>query len=76
MWLHFTGATKIRLHKAEDGNKSLQQASFCFVSLKLSGKYDSTAHSSLCIVVRKKKIIKTMTSWKQKEKQARTNSSC
>lgn len=56
MWLHFTGATKIRLHKAEDGNKSLQQASFCFVSLKLSGKYDSTAHSSLCIVVRKKKL--------------------
>lgn len=56
MWLYFTGATKIRLHKAENGNKSLQQASFCFLSLKLSGKYDSIAHLSLCILLNEKKL--------------------
>lgn len=76
MWLHFTGATNISLHKAENGNKSLQQASFCLLSLKLSGKYDSIAHSSLCILLNWKKIIKNMTSWKEKGAQARTNSSC
>lgn len=55
MWLHFTGATKIKLHKAENGNKSLQQASFCFFSLKLSGKYDHISHLSLCILLNQKK---------------------
>lgn len=58
MWLHFTGATKIRLHKAENGNKSLQQASFCFLSLKLSGKHDRISHLSLCILLNKKKNYK------------------
>lgn len=58
MWLHFTGATKIRLHKAENGSKSLQQASFCLLSLKPSGKCDSLAHSSRCILLNEKKNYK------------------
>lgn len=76
MWLHFTGATKIRLHKAENGSKSLQQASFCLLSLKPSGKCDSLTHSSRCILLNEKKIIKDMTNWREKDIQARTNSGC
>jgi hypothetical protein len=53
MWSHFTGATKIGLHKAEDGNKSLQHASFCLPSLS-SVEILTTLHAQVFRVLKLK----------------------